>query len=97
MPPKGASSWTVFSGKGGVIPRLGGLEGTHSFDEGTELGSSDGSSDGSNEGKPELLDSTLGAADGFTLGLDEGTDLGSSDGSSDGSNEGKPDGYLIVS
>ena len=32
--------------------------------------------------------STLGAKDGFTIGLDEGTELGSSDGSFDGSNEG---------
>ena len=43
----------------------------------------------------ELLSSTLGAADGITLGLDEGTELGSPDCSFDNSNEGKPEGSLL--
>ena len=34
----------------------------------------------------EVIGSTLGDLDDFTLGLNEGTELGSSDGYSDGSN-----------
>ena len=43
----------------------------------------------------ELLGSTLGPADGITLGLDEESELNYPDGSFHGSNEVKPEGSLL--